>query len=458
MKEGGSRRKRISRRDLLKGGALAGAGLALSKCLLGRENVPASTAQDATPTHTAYLPYVGNEPTPTPTLTPTNTPTPTSTATPTPTPTSTATPTPGASTGPKVIHVHAADATDWDFGNDYYGDFVDQDVVNQMMDRGIQELTGALTVADAWRTIIPDYAPGRAIAIKANFNNNLWCDNCRTDCQDWQLKADALIHPVNAVIRGLFQAYPNFDTSDIWVYDATIGNNPPVSHRQIPQRFKDGCLYPGVRFFDLGCNEVAGYSSSDLSANITWRNPNGIPTPPPRKVTDVLVNATFLINMPLLKKHGGAEVTLAFKNHAGSLSNFAPFHDYVYDGGSYYLPDYNPLVDIYRNSHILNKTVLTIADALFGDWYANYTKPQPWITFGDQATNSLLLSVDPVAIDCVMCDLLDAENIAQGRGALRDTADDYLAYASGVGLGTYERGKPWGTGYEVIEYHYIDIA
>ena len=47
----------------------------------------------------------------------------------------------------------------------------------------------------------------------------------------------------------------------------------------------------------------------------------------------------------------------------------------------------------------------------------------PWNTFGKQAADSLLFSRDPVAIDCVMCDLLRAE------WGLNEAAYDHLYLA-----------------------------
>ncbi len=369
------------------------------------------------------------------------------------------------SAGSRVVHVHSNDATFWDYGDDYYGDFVNQEVVDAIVDRGVMELTGAPSLANAWQTLVPDYAPGKAIAVKVNFNNSYGtCDKSRTNCpDDWELAIDALIHPINAVVRGLLDAYPDFDASDIWVYDATIGKDPPWSARAIPQRFKDGCRYPGVRFFDQsklypflyffhrGCNEMAGYTSADPTAAITWHTPPDIPAPMSTQVTDVLVGAAYLINMPIMKRHLGG-VTLSFKNHFGSIAYPNLLHDWWSSSGSYYgSTRYNPMVDIYCNPHILGKTVLTVGDALFGDWEDNIGKPSPWRTFGNSASNSLLFSTDPVAIDCVMCDLLNAE---RGIPAM---ADDYLVYAAACGLGTYERGDPWGSGYSQIDYLKVEL-
>ncbi|MHB1296570.1 MAG: DUF362 domain-containing protein [Anaerolineae bacterium] len=356
----------------------------------------------------------------------------------------------------QVVHVHALEATSWDFGADYYGRFVRQDVVDAMVDRGVVALTGAASVVEAWRAIVPGYQPGKGIAVKVSFNNCWTCDVCETGCAEDALKIDSLIHPVNAIVRGLKQAYPDLAESDVWVYDATVGYNPPYTNRQIPARFTQGCLYPGVRFLDQGCHSGAGYASTDPSAKVAWQPPVGV-TLPERQVTDVLVNATYLINLPGLKRHGSTEVTLAFKNHVGSISNFEPFHAYTFRYADTYTPSYSPLVDLYRNPHIQGKTVLILADGLYGSWAGNDVKPRPWTTFGNQAPNSLLFSTDPVAIDAVMCDLLHTELAQQGEGGLRAMADDYLKLAASAGLGIYERGDPWAGGYSRIAYQRIDL-
>lgn len=405
------------------------------------------TSMASPPTDTATLPTPTR--TPTPTVTPTRTSTPTGTPTPTRTPTPTGTPTytPSPPTDSRVVHVHSSSATSWDYGNSYYGNYVNQGVVNDMVDHGVKTLTGIASLAGAWQSLVPGYVPGKAIAIKVNFNNCWWCDKCLTNCEDWEIAIDALIQPINAVARGLMQAYPAFNPSDLWVYDATYAGEP----RQIPQRFKDGCQYAGIRFFDESCNETAAYTSANPTASITWHNPSNIPTPPASKVTDVLVNAAYLINMPIMKKHLMG-VTLSFKNHFGSIADCAPLHNWIandgpYNGGTLY----NPLVDIYRNAHILGKTVLTIGDALFGNWKDNISKPSRWTTFGNAAPNSLLFSVDPVAIDCVMSDLISAETW------MFDKYDDYLVYAAACGLGVYEHGNPWGNGYQQIDYLKVEL-
>ena len=308
---------------------------------------------------------------------------------------------------------------------------MDQDVVNAMVDHGMITLTSASTVADAWQALLPNYQSGEGIAIKVNLNNSWACDE--TDGE-----IDAVIHPVNAIVRGLKMIGVN--EADIWVFDA--------SYRWMPDRYVDGCQYANVQFFDRFCRNPAEFGSSDPDAHVVFSPPSGIPVPSARKITDVLVNATYLIDMPIMKNHTGAGVTLAFKNHVGTVNN-PDLHDWIYLNGISYRTDYNPLVDLYCNTHIKDKTILIIGDGLFACKNRQDGRPSSWATFGGQLPHSMFLSADPVAIDCVMCDFLAAET--------RDYADDYLRLASNAGLGVYERGDPWGSGYSQIDYLKIEL-
>jgi hypothetical protein len=375
----------------------------------------------------------------------TSTPTPsgTKTATATSTTTKTATPTATQGTpsggGHKVVHVHAASATSWDFSTGWYGNYVNQNVVNNMVDEGVKQLTGQSSVATAWGTIISGYSSGKAIAIKVNFNNS--------QCDDTDNLIDALVQPVNGVIKGLKTI--GVQEQDIWIYDAI---------RSISTRFKSGCLYPQVHFFDPGCGESATFSSNQPDAQITF----GDSRLTARKVTDVIVNATYLINMPIIKDHGISGVTLGFKNHFGSINQIMrsgedDLHYYIApDDSSHYRSTYNPLLDIYQNPNIRNKTRLIIGDGLYGAFggTTNNTPPTRWQTFGNHASNSLFFALDAVAIDCVMLDILDAE---PGYHPQRPEAEDYLRLASQAGIGIFERGNPWSSGYSQINYQKFEL-
>ncbi len=433
--------RRISRRDLLKGLVTLGGGLLTGRALLSWLAGEAPRAQTLDLTPRSYLPYVSRSVPPTPTATPTATATPTST--PTATPTATATPTPGSTPQPgssRVVHVHAANATSWDFSTGWYGDYVNQSVVNTMVEEGLKALTGTNSAQAAWQQLLPNYRSGQVIAIKVNFNNSA--------CTDSDNVIDGLIEPVNALIATLKSF--GVAESDIWIFDAS---------RALPNRFVNGCLYSGVRFFDdisKGCREDATFTSNDPNAEVTFQHPNL----KNRRLTDVVINADYLINVPILKDHGISGVTLGLKNHFGTIEYVRgagndDLHSYINPTNSLYSTSYSPLVDICLNPHIRDKTVLVLGDGLFGALGNTNTEPRRWSTFGDQAPNSLFLSSDQVAVDCVMLDILDAEPVYHPQAGHRD---DYLKLAAQAGLGTYERGDPWGSGYTQIDYRRVEVS
>jgi len=327
---------------------------------------------------------------------------------------------------PTVVHIHSLSATTWNDESDYWN-YVDQSVVDNMVDSGLMMLTNSSAIADAWRKLLPDYQAGQGIAIKVNFNNS------------GNGVLDASIQPVNAAVRGLKQI--GVRETDIWVYDAS---------RPMPDRFVNAgwSLYPGVRFYDAGSHIRARFDSTDPSANIAFSPPPGIPRPT-AKLSDVLVSATYLINMPLFKAHiGGAGVTLGFKHHLGSTNNPAGLHDTFFPGSAPL--SYNSLVDLNRNPNIGNKTIVTIGDGLFaGDFWASL--PLKLRTFGNKTPNSLFFATDRVAIDSVMYDFLAAE------WSIPLNSDNYLRLAEDAYLGVFERGDPWGSGYAAINYQRIEM-
>jgi hypothetical protein len=426
--------QRVSRRQLLAilAAAAGGAGLAWARRLL---TIQASRDAAGTLDPQAYLPYVSRQATPTPTFT--STPTPTHTPTRTPTPTQTRTPTPTRTPGTpqpttgKVVHVHSNNATHWNGESDYWS-HVTQSVVNEMVDRGVMELTSASTAADAWRALLPGYQPGQKIAIKVSFNNS-------TSCTSHGAAIDAIVHPVNAIVRGLLQI--GATQSDICVFDAI---------RRIPNPFIS-TVYTNLQYFDKECRNMAGFGDTPVAFN----PPAGVPTPSTVRVADVVINADHLINIPIMKKHDWAGVSLGFKNHFGTIDDPGALHDYISPSGAYYRTDYNALVDLYRDPHIGGKTRLTLGDGLFAA--TAYTDPpSTWTTFGGNVPNSLFFAKDPVALDCVMCDLLAAE------ATIPNWCDNYLRLAQGAGLGVFERGdpwrQPWGSGYSQISYQRIELS
>lgn len=338
----------------------------------------------------------------------------------------------------KVVVVHDSSATEWDFSTGWYGDHVNQEIVDKMVDRGIMELTGASSIQNAWIQLITDYTPGKKIAIKVNFND-------AQSYQDSHNRIDALIHPINSIIKGVKTI--GIQEPDIWIYDAS---------RLIPDRFVNGCFYKNVVFYDSFGKQgrlLATFNSSSPESVIHFSQPEL----PSHKLTDVIVNSDYIINIPIIKKHrAGAGVTLSMKNHIGSLNRvatsgepYSDIHPFIYLGSSGYDASNNPLIEINNNRIIKEKTILIVGDGLYGNWYSNYEEPRKWKTSDNTALNRLFFSKNPVAIDSVMYDFLSAETF------MDPGSDDYLHIASSKGMGIHEHRSKNNT-YNLLNYIKID--
>jgi hypothetical protein len=127
------------------------------------------------------------------------------------------------------------------------------------------------------------------------------------------------------------------------------------------------------------------------------------------------------------------------------------------DTGYAQINQYDALVDLNNNPHIRDKTVLVLGDGIYGSRQYQDTPPERWSTFGNASPCSLFFATDPVAIDCVLHDLLKAERVTTQPA----TSNAYLRLAESAGLGVYEAGNPWqtpyGSGYTKINYLRYDM-
>jgi hypothetical protein len=358
---------------------------------------------------------------------------------------------------PCVVHVRDADATNWD-GTSLFYNAVDQDVVNSMVQTGLQRLTDQDSWADIWSTLFGrvqpgGYSAGQKIAIKVNLNASY-------DCDSHGNLIDALPQPVLALISGMVAA--GVQPGDITVYD---------SIRPIPSYLCDPiwAVYPDVRFLGTGScpGVIAPSHGKDPSLTVQFNDPYGYVND--RQLADVLYDATYVINMPIIKRHGGDNanpVTLSFKNHFGSLNRITgsgndDLHLYIDTSTSLYRTTYSPFVDIYSNTNIRDKTVLTLGDGLYGGTSWSSPPIQSWTIF-EGACNSLFFGTDPVATDCVMADLIMAEGLVSTPRTY-----DHLFCAQEAGLGVCEGTRddpggdplqtPYGSGYDDIEYIRVDM-
>ena len=126
-----------------------------------------------------------------------------------------------------------------------------------------------------------------------------------------------------------------------------------------------------------------------------------------------------VINLPVLKDHGIAGVTIALKNLFGAIHNPNKYHLNV---GDPYVADLNMLPPIRQ------KVRLNICDALTAQYEGGPSYMPQWAW----PYNGLLLSLDPVALDSVGWQILErkrAEKDMKSLAALGRTPN-YIATAA----------------------------
>ncbi|MGA3159903.1 MAG: DUF362 domain-containing protein [Terracidiphilus sp.] len=139
-----------------------------------------------------------------------------------------------------------------------------------------------------------------------------------------------------------------------------------------------------------------------------------------------------LINLPVLKDHDGAGVTIALKNMYGVIHNPNKYHP---DGCNPYVADLNMLPEI------RSKMRLTICDATTAMYEGGpgYKPEHSW------NANTLLVSMDPVALDHAGWKMIERKRGEKGWKTLEaeERAPRYLATAADTEhrLGTNDPNK-----------------
>jgi len=253
-------------------------------------------------------------------------------------------------------------------------DDIAADVVKQMLDAAIIELTGIDDAQKAWHTL---FDPIERIAIKVNTISRYTTSVPLAYAVAEKLQAIGVVAE-NIVIF-------DRDTGELQRAGYTLNENGP-----------------GVR-----CRATGDYQEPRDVAGTT------------QQLSDILLDCDALINLPLLKQHDYSGLTLAMKNHYGSIDRPSAIH---FDNCAPGIAELNAL------PRIRDRTRLIIGDVL-------RMCPVNW----NQAVvgNTLLMSFDPVAHDYVGMQILTSWLSANGGNPAGVTGRaKHLATAAALGLGT----------------------
>ena len=304
-----------------------------------------------------------------------------------------------------------------------YFDYINEDVVAKMLDRGLRELTDAGSADDAWRILLPNLQRSDRITIKMNMNNASFDENITTN------RMDQTMPLVNGILEDLVNDL-GLSEERITILDASRWFHP--------EKMKGRCRFENVRWVDHTDKE-----RWDNNESVTFTKD----APKPGgdfRMPKAYTHSEHIINLCLMKSHN-CGITGAMKNHFGSIPSPKNLHEEM--GERSYI------ADVCNTPSIRNKVRVNIADALFANWHNNVWAPRPWKTFPGESPNSLIMGTDPVALDSVMLDHIIEEIEAQGDNApewLQKNSKNhgFLKYAMDeLGLGIHEHAP-----YNRIDY------
>jgi Domain of unknown function (DUF362) len=306
----------------------------------------------------------------------------------------------------------------------------DDEVVREMMARGMRTLTGAGTTADAWRRF---FQPSDVVGIKVNCGGYPYC-----------ISAYEIVAETVRQLTGV-----GVPVSQIYVYERFQNQMDEVNYAaHLPEGVQFVAAERANRNVDNSGYDPAVYLEADLFGEDDTRS---------NMMRLVSTRLTKIINIPNIKDHGAAGATGCLKNIAyGSFSNVARTHQ---RGKSY---TYSVIGTLASIEPLRSRTVLQIMDGLRGVWHGGpFARTTRYIFYPRQ----IMFGTDPVAIDRLLLDIVDNERRAHGAISIWDRSpaslkiDDgdardadpnvniiirepgHVEFASTLGLGVYDRSK-----------------
>jgi hypothetical protein len=349
---------------------------------------------------------------------------------------------------------------------------MNQPVVDKMLSSALQNISGTTSDSAAWRMIFQfhnntrgkgavNYKPGEKIFIKMNATS-AWSGNFSTSDLSVTYNGSYGISETSeasvlAVLKQLVNVV-GVSQTDIYIGD-------PMKH--IYKHLYDvwHTAYPNIHYLDnnystLGREKVSSSSTaiihySDKGTVLRTQSMYSSQTKNNRPVLidslySIFQTADYVLNIPQLKGHQRAGMTLFAKNHFGSqipdstgnadylhMGLVRPFGVETPDTSTLRRSDYRMYriqVDLMTDSLLSGKNLIYIMDALWGTDY-ELDVPLKWKMqpFNNQYTSSIFVSFDPVAIESIGYDFLRSEFTVESK---RDPSvqmpgvDDYLHQAA----------------------------
>ena len=331
----------------------------------------------------------------------------------------------------------------------------DRAAIKATLDTGMKTLTGATDAVEAWKHF---FEPGDVVGIKVVPNG--------------QPNAHSSFEIVLEVIEKLKAS--GVKSKDIFVYDRYREEFMVAGyHKILPPDIKWGGLTPAggqlqVDFPSFRSDPIAGYDPDTF----VWMDLVPFGEDPKddrlyRSHLGKLVTRTLnkIVAIPVLKDHGSAGVTGALKNMShGSVNNVDRSHHTPFTNVcNQFIPQ------MVSHPMIRGKFVLQIMDGIRGVFQGGPFGPDLKWTWEN---NAILFATDPVAVDHVEWDLVDAQRVknklprvaAAGKAAFDPLEKEgfdirqpqHIALAGALGLGFFDYKSNKGRRFS-IEHRVVNV-
>jgi len=367
----------------------------------------------------------------------------------------------------RVVWVHDPDATDetcnpFDQSDAWYlNSNNNQKVIDAMLDTAVMALSEQSTVADAWDSFFKynnsnrgkgevGYESGEIIFIKINRTSSYSYDPDDFSRTNY-LTSETSPHVILALLRHL--------VNEVGVAEEDIYVGDPLKHiYKLDYELWHG-EFSDIHYLDYSRSD-GGRERVEVGESVIHYSDRGTILRESEDFMDassgdpiyednfytIFDSCDYLINVPTLKGHKRAGVTMFAKNHFGSHTRRGAEHlhmglvvpdEYPNEKNARYgYGKYRVLVDLMGWELLREKSVIYLMDAL---WSAGYelAPPSKWLLapFNDDWSSSIFISQDPVAIESVGYDFLRTEYTEGTHGdsltyPQLEGADDHLEQAA----------------------------
>ncbi len=353
----------------------------------------------------------------------------------------------------RVVWVHNPDATNAQCVVDSPGhgwvesENMNQAAVDQMLSAALKSVTGEASDSASWGAIFRyhngirgkgavGYVKGEKIFIKINATSAMHVNPADLTSTSYYGVSETSMASVRAVLRQLV------NVAGVAQGDISIGD--PMKH--IYKHLYDTWHgeFPDVHYLDHDDYGSLGREKAVVSttARILYSDKRTVLPVSSDYLYAIFEQTEYVLNIPMLKGHQRAGMTMFAKNHFGSQAE--AYASQLHEGlvspngpgdqrrSGYGV--YRVLVDMLSHKLLSGKNLVYVMDALWStDWELD--KPVKWqmSPFNNDYTSSLFVSLDPLAIESVGYDFLRSEFTA-ARGADSSVqmsgVDDYLHQAA----------------------------